>query len=254
MNLLIGDIGNTITKLSVVDKNKLIIKKIVYFPSIEINSKKILKRNFYKLLKNTSINSTALFSIVVPKYKYKLKKFLKKNYKIFLKEIKDKDINKIIKINLKNKKQVGSDRIANSVGAYKKYKTNCIILDFGTATTFDVVIRNVYQGGIIAPGINISLETLSKKATLIPSINLKKTQKVIGTNTVSAVRSGFFWGYIGLINNIIELIKKETKKSFKIIITGGFSSLFKKKLQSKVFIDKDITIKGLIRTTKLINF
>ena len=85
-------------------------------------------------------------------------------------------------------------------------------------------------------------------------MNLKKMNRVIGKNTVNAVRSGFFWGYIGLIDNIIELIKKETKKSFKIIITGGLSNLFVKNLRSKVTIDKDITIKGLIRTAKLFNF
>ena len=127
-------------------------------------------------------------------------------------------------------------------------------MDFGTATTFDVVIGNVYRGGVIAPGVNISLKTLINKATLIPKLNLKKIKKVIGKNTVNAVRSGFFWGYVGLINNIIELIKKETKKSFKIIITGGFSDLFKKNLKSKVIIDKDITLKGLIRTAKLFNY
>ena len=152
-----------------------------------------------------------------------------------------------------NRKQIGSDRLANSIAVTSKNK-NFIILDFGTATTFDVVIGNQYNGGLIAPGINISLDTLSKRATLIPSVNLIKIQKVIGKNTISAVRSGFFWGYIGLINNIIELIKKETGKSFKIIVTGGFSTLFVKKLKSKTFIDKDITIKGLIRTVKLINF
>ena len=126
-------------------------------------------------------------------------------------------------------------------------------MDFGTATTFDVVIGNVYRGGVIAPGVNISLKTLVDKATLIPKLNLKKIRKVIGKNTVNAVRSGFFWGYVGLINNIIELINKETKKSFKIIITGGFSSLFVNSLLFKVIIDKDITLKGLIKSAKLFN-
>jgi type III pantothenate kinase len=152
-----------------------------------------------------------------------------------------------------NRKQIGSDRLANSIAVISKNK-NFIILDFGTATTFDVVINNVYQGGVIAPGVNLSLNTLVKKATLIPSVNLKKTNKVIGKNTINAVRSGFFWGYTGLIDNIIDLIMKETKKKFKIIITGGFSKLFINSLKSKVIIDKDITIKGLIRTVKLINF
>ena len=93
-------------------------------------------------------------------------------------------------------------------------KNNYIILDLGTATTFDVLIKHTYSGGIIAPGIRLSLNTLSDKATLIPKINLKKINNVIGNDTISAVRSGFFWGYAGLIDNIINLIKKETGRVF----------------------------------------
>jgi type III pantothenate kinase len=85
-------------------------------------------------------------------------------------------------------------------------------------------------------------------------MNLKKTKKVIGRNTINAVRAGFFWGYAGLIDNIVDLIMKETKKKFKVIITGGYSKLFTNSLKSKVIIDKDITIKGLIRTIRLIDF
>ena len=98
----------------------------------------------------------------------------------------------------------------------------------------------------------MSLKALSNKATLIPKINLKKVKNVIGINTVSAVRSGFFWGYSGLIDNIINLIKKETRKSFKVIITGGFSNLFKHSIKTKVSHNKDITINGLIKISKLI--
>ena len=93
---------------------------------------------------------------------------------------------------------------------------------------------------------------MSDRASLIPNINLKKTNKVIGLNTINAVRSGFFWGYAGLIDNIVNLIKKETKKSFKIIITGGFSDLFKKSIKTKVILNKDITINGLIKAAILI--
>ena len=114
------------------------------------------------------------------------------------------------------------------------------------------MIGNNYRGGIISPGINLSLNTLSDKASLIPKINLKKISKVIGKDTKSAVRAGFFWGYAGLIDNIIDLIKKETKKSFKVIITGGFSELFKDSIKTKVKQDFDITINGLIRASKLI--
>ena len=93
---------------------------------------------------------------------------------------------------------------------------------------------------------------MSDRASLIPNINLKKPNKVIGLNTINAVRSGFFWGYAGLIDNIVNLIKKETKKSFKIIITGGFSDLFKKSIKTKVTLNKDITINGLIKAAILI--
>ena len=155
-------------------------------------------------------------------------------------------------INIKvNFKQVGSDRLTNAISLLNN-KDNFIILDFGTATTFDIVTQKTYRGGIIAPGIKISLNTLSDKATLIPKINLKQIKKVIGIDTISAVRSGFFWGYAGLIDNIINLIKKETGKSFKLVITGGFSDLFKNSIKTKLKQNKDITIKGLIKISKLI--
>ena len=131
-------------------------------------------------------------------------------------------------------------------------KNNFIILDFGTATTFDVLVKKIYYGGIIAPGVKLSLNSLSDRATLIPKINLKKITKVIGNNTISAVRSGFFWGYAGLIDKIINLIKKETKKSFIVVITGGFSSLFKNSIKTKANQDQDITINGLIKISRLI--
>ena len=114
------------------------------------------------------------------------------------------------------------------------------------------MLKNNYIGGIISPGVELSLKTLIKKASLIKKVKLKKISKVIGKNTKSAVRSGFFWGYIGLIDNIINLIKKETKKSFKLVITGGYSDLFRKSLKIKVIHNKDITIKGLIKIAKLI--
>ena len=156
----------------------------------------------------------------------------------------------MIKLNV-NKKQIGSDRIANAIGSYHKYKSNCIVLDFGTATTFDVIKGGVYLGGIIAPGINLSLIALSSRAEQIPVFTLKKTIKVIGNNTISALRSGFYWGYAGLIENILKLIKKQTKTNYKIILTGGFASLFKNSIKTKVFVDKDITMKGLTRLLKI---
>ena len=248
--ILIGDIGNTEIKICLINSNYKILKRII------LPTKKVTKLSFAKKLSLISrkkiLIKKSLFSSVVPKKFLMIKSILQKKFNIKCVELKNLKLNKIMKINV-NRKQVGSDRLANSLAVISK-KKNFIILDFGTATTFDVVIGNEYNGGVIAPGINISLETLSKKATLIPPINLIKTNKIVCKNTITAVRSGFFWGYIGLINNIIKLIKKETGKSFKIIVTGGFSHLFINKLDSKIFIDKDITIKGLIRALKFTNF
>jgi type III pantothenate kinase len=191
-----------------------------------------------------------LFCSVVPKSFSLIKKFLKKKIKIKCYEVKDLELKSLIKIDV-NYKQVGSDRLTNAVSLLNN-KDNFIILDFGTATTFDVVLKKSYKGGVIAPGIKISLNTLSDKATLIPKINLKQINKVIGKDTISAVRSGFFWGYAGLIDNIIYLIKKETRKSFKLIITGGFSGLFQKSIKTKFIKNKNITLNGLIKISKLI--
>ena len=247
MKVLIGDIGNTITKICLVEIKSLKIKKIIYFNSNNISSKNSLKKELKKIIKNKLINKVALFSSVVPKYQLILKKLLKKVYKVKLREIKESTINKIIKINIKNKNQVGSDRIANAVGVYKKYKTNCIVLDFGTATTFDVVTKNgIYNGGIIAPGVNLSIKSLSSSADQIPTFSIKKQKKIIGKNTIEALYSGFYWGYSGLINNIILKIEKETKKKYKIIFTGGYADLFKTSIIRSFTIDRNITIKGII--------
>ena len=246
--LLVGDIGNTETKICLISLNKKIIKKITFSSKNITNGK--LKKNFKKLkLKNLSLDK-CLFCSVVPKTFKIIKKYIFNYYKTKCFELKDLKINKLIKIKV-NKKQIGSDRLANAIGSMDN-KNNFIILDFGTATTFDVLVKNIYHGGIISPGIRLSLNTLIANASLIPNLNLKKIDKVIGLNTINAVRSGFFWGYRGLIDNIINLIKKETRKSFKIIITGGFSHLFNKFNNTKVTINRDITIKGLIKASNLI--
>ena len=246
---ILGDIGNSETKVYLVNTKNRIIKNI-NFSSKKINNK-ILKSKFKYLVKDFKSIKKVLFCSVVPKSFELIKKFLFKNVKIKCYEVKSLKLRSLININV-NFKQVGSDRLTNAISLLNN-KDNFIILDFGTATTFDVLIKRTYKGGIIAPGIKISLNTLSDRASLIPKINLKKIKKVVGIDTISAVRSGFFWGYAGLIDNIIYLIKKETGVSFKLVITGGFSNFFKRSIKTKVILNKDITIKGLIRISKLIN-
>ena len=173
MNYLVGDIGNTLTKLSILNHN-FRIKKI-----FNIETKKILKGN----LKGTVINKilkkkfskNILFSSVVPKAFNIIKSHLKKkNFKVL--EIKDLKIKDILKIKIKNYKQLGSDRISNAIGSLK-YK-NCLIIDFGTATTFDIIKGGVYDGGVISPGIDLSILNLNKSTALLPLIKLKVEIKI----------------------------------------------------------------------------
>ena len=164
--LLLGDIGNTETKICLVNSDSIIVKKIS-FSSKQINNFQF-KKIFKTLgLENFKINK-CLFCSVVPTTFIIVKKYIKKKYKINCFELKDLNIKKLIKIKV-NRKQVGSDRLANAIGVMNN-KDNFIILDFGTATTFDVLIKDVYHGGVIAPGIKLSLNTLVNNASLIPYI------------------------------------------------------------------------------------
>ena len=119
---------------------------------------------------------------------------------------------------------------------------------FGTATTFDVVKKPaIYDGGVIAPGINLSIENLFSSTALLPLFKIKNYPNSYGKNTKEALNSGFFWGYQGLINNIVKKIAKKNGKGFKIILTGGYSSLFKNKIEKKAKVEHDITIQGIIK-------
>ena len=245
MKFLIGDIGNTSTKICILNNKFKILR------SYNFETSKMLKRNLIKTIIrkkiNSDLNSVFLFSSVVPKVFLNIKKSLKfSKYKVL--EIKNLNLNKVLKINVRNKKQLGSDRIANAIGA-KKFK-NCLVLDFGTATTFDVIKNGVYEGGVIAPGVKISIKNLSKSTALLPSINLSSNQKNYGKNTIEAINAGFIWGYEGLINNIINKIISKNKIKYKIILTGGYANFFKKMIKKNAKVDQDITVKGLSNVYK----
>ena len=239
MYYIIGDIGNTSTRLCLLNKSKII--KSTIFDTRNIFNKGYLKKILNKFFKKDMKNEI-LFSCVVPLALKEIKKTLRKtDYKVL--EVKSFNLKELIKINIKNIKQLGSDRIVNSIEG-KKFK-NCLIIDFGTATTFDIVKDEVYEGGVIAPGIKLSIENLSKSTALLPTIDIKNNQKSYGKNTKDALNAGFIWGYDGLINNIINKITLNWKKNYKIILTGGYANLFKKIIKKKTFIDQNITIKGI---------
>ena len=240
---LIGDIGNTHIKICLYNSNLKLIKKIKF--SSNILNNKNLNKNFSFLKKYKNKLDKNLFSSVVPIAFRKIKKYLKKKYSIKCDELKNCNLSSLVKIKV-NKKQIGSDRLANAISVIDN-KNNFIIVDFGTATNFDVVIKNQYIGGILAPGLELSLKNLIEKASLIPKIDIAKTKNVIGKNTKTAIRSGFYHGYIGLIDNIIKLIIKQSSKSYKIILTGGLAHLFKNSIKGKTTINKNLTTNGILK-------
>ena len=239
MNYIIGDIGNTSTRICLLNKSKIL-------NSIIFDTKKIFLKGFFKKIINKfskkNLKNEILFSCVVPLAFKEIKKNLKKtNFRVF--EIKNLNLKKMIKINIKNFRQIGSDRIVNSIKG-KEFK-NCLIIDFGTATTFDIVKNETYEGGVIAPGIKSSIKNLSQSTALLPMFDLKNQRKSYGKNTKEALNAGFIWGYEGLINNIIYKITNNWKIKYKIILTGGYANLFKKIIKKRTIVDQNITIKGV---------
>jgi type III pantothenate kinase len=142
--------------------------------------------------------------------------------------------------------EVGADRLLNSLAAHHHYKGPLVVIDFGTATTFDVVAADgAYLGGVIAPGINLSIEALHQAAARLPRIGIGRPQAVVGRDTVSAMQSGVYWGYVGLIEGIVGRIKAEYEEPLKVIATGGLAPLFSEGTTIIQTIDPDITLEGL---------
>lgn len=158
------------------------------------------------------------------------------------------DLDYPIKIDINNPREVGADRVVNAVAALERYEPPLIIVDFGTATTFDVVsAEGAYCGGAIAPGINLSVEALSRAAAKLPRIAIEPPESVIGRSTVSAMQSGVFWGYVGLIEGLISRIKEEFGKPMSVVATGGLAPLFFKRTNLFDHLDRDLTMAGLLR-------
>ena len=157
-----------------------------------------------------------------------------------------------IAIDLDRPEEVGADRLVNAVAAHKYYEGSLIVIDFGTATTFDVVDGNgTYCGGAIAPGINLSLEALHMAAAKLPRVAIGRPRTVIGKATVPAMRSGIFWGYCGLIEGLVSRIKKEFGAPMTVLATGGLAPLFMEAIDVIQHLDPDLTLRGLLAIHRL---
>ncbi|MFT4149568.1 MAG: type III pantothenate kinase [Paracoccaceae bacterium] len=142
---------------------------------------------------------------------------------------------------------VGPDRLVNTAGAFDRHGGDLIVVDFGTATTFDVVDTDgAYIGGVIAPGVNLSLEALHMAAAALPHVDVTKPAHAIGTNTVACMQSGVYWGYIGLVEGIVREVRKERDRPMRVIATGGLAPLFAQDTALFDSIEDDLTMHGLV--------
>ena len=152
-----------------------------------------------------------------------------------------------IEVRIDKPSEAGADRLVNAIGAHVVYPGTLIVIDSGTATTLDVIgADGGFEGGVIAPGINLSMEALHTAAAKLPRIAIQKPQRVVGTDTVGAMQSGIFWGYVALIEGLIARIKAEWDRPMTVVATGGVASLFHGATTSIDKFDSDLTIRGLL--------
>jgi type III pantothenate kinase len=157
------------------------------------------------------------------------------------------DLGVTIPVAVDNPREVGADRLVNAVAAHSRYQGPLIVVDFGTATTFDVIDEEGrYCGGVIATGINLSLEALHRAAAKLPRVAVERPERVIGTSTVSAMQSGVFWGYVSMIEGIVARIRTEFGAEMKVIATGGLAGLFAGATDAIEHVDRDLTMAGLV--------
>ena len=241
--MILIDVGNTNIVFAV-----SVNKKIKNIKRVDTNKKiksinKIIS-NIIKIYLNYLKNSkVAIISSVVPNLNSQIIKILKL-YKIKVYLLKSKAIQPYLKIDY-NLNEIGPDRIANSLAVINCKIKNSIVIDFGTATTFEVIKNSRFLGGLIFPGIELSKSTLIKKTSLLKNTQISKSKAVVAKTTKKSIQSGFYWGYIFAINGIIKKITKEKKFKPRIILTGGLAKIFKNDIKPKPVINSNLTLEGL---------
>ena len=251
--LLAVDIGNSTVSMGVIKNGGIIA--VFKFPVDKASRLTTCKESVLQALDKKKIRrdeiNDVIVSSVVPKVDAIFKKVALNTFKnppFFV----SSDTNLGIDIRLKNPSHIGTDRLVNACAAHFLIKDSVIVVDFGTAITFDYVNKKgEFMGGVIAPGVDISIEALFEKASKLPVVKPVKAKKVIGKNTTSAIQSGIYNGYIGLIENIVSKMKSEIKDDAKVLATGGAFTIFKKSLDIIDIYDAKLTLKGLNRIFNL---
>jgi type III pantothenate kinase len=247
--LLAIDVGNSNTVLGLYDGDKLIYDwRIRTVSNHTVDEYGMLIVNLYKTVKSKSQPVTLtgiVISCVVPPMLNILEPLCMKYFNL-KPLIVEPGVKTGMPIFYDNPKEVGADRIVNAVAAYEKYKTDLIVVDFGTATTFDYVSKKgEYMGGCITPGIVISSDALFDKASKLPRVELKRAKTVIAKDTVSSMQAGIMFGYAGLVDGIVDRMKAETRSNPKVIATGGLAKIIAPETKSIDVVDEFLTLDGL---------
>lgn len=246
--LLAIDAGNTNTVFAVFDGKKLLGKwRLSTSPERTVDEYAL---SVIELMRMMGIDykgiGNVIISSVVPRTIFPLKTLARQYFKAEPLVVGENNVKIGIEVLLERRNEVGADRLVNAVAAHKLYGKAAVIIDFGTATTFDVINENGdYFGGVIAPGINLSLDALKAAAAKLPDFAIERPAKVIGNSTVSAMQSGIYWGYIGLIEGITARIKEEFARPAKVIATGGLAGLYAKATNIIEYLEPDLTLYGL---------
>ncbi len=248
--LLVIDVGNTNTVIGVFKEDVLVedwrIKTIRDTTADEFN---VLVKALFK--DSNAVNAEeikkVLISSVVPPSAPILNAFCKRYLNLIPVWITPELVRSLMPVLYKNPDEVGADRIVNAIAAYDKYKKSLIVVDFGTATTFDVIsAKGEYIGGAITPGVAISSEALFQKASRLPRVEIfQPTDKVIGRDTIESIKSGIIYGYASLVDGMVERMKKEMKFSPFVIATGGLSPLISSVSEKIDRVEESLTLDGL---------
>ncbi len=242
------DVGNTNIKYGLFDKDKLIMSFRVATDPKKTSDE--YGGQLLSILNNNGIStdsiSGGIISSVVPQLDYTLERMCLLYLK-FKPMMLAPGLKTGLNLKVDNAKEVGADRVLNNVAALLKYKAPLIIVDFGTATTFNVINKkNEFIGGVISPGIKGSLDSLVNGTAKLPRVEIEKPETVIGKNTVTNMQSGIFYGFAGLVEYIIKRIKRELKcDGITTVATGGFAEIIANEISSIDYVDKLLTLNGL---------
>ncbi|MAI62817.1 MAG: pantothenate kinase [Micavibrio sp. TMED27] len=244
--LLAIDVGNTNTVFSIFENDVMIDHWRIRTEASRTMDEYASFLLQVSKLANVELDSVnkVIISSVVPETHFALSRFCEKYLQINPVFV-TKDMVNIV-IDLKRPEDVGADRLVNAIGVLSEYSSPAIVIDFGTATTFDVINSDEsYGGGVIAPGINLSLNALHSAASKLPKVSIEPTEKVIGKTTVEAMKSGLFWGYSSMVEGLLKRLCDEIDGQPLIIATGGLANIFAQNIELINVVDEQLTLKGL---------